>query len=805
MKKNISINISGIIFHIEEDGYETLKNYLDSINNYFATYDDSKEIISDIESRIAEIFLSKLTNGKQVITAEDVAALTATMGSIQDFEAIEEPDDHAQTKERKRKRRTDTGPKKLYRDLKRKLLGGVAAGIANYFNMDPLWIRLILVIGVVGLDSFLWGAASGFFLIGYIVCWIIVPGADKLEEDQDIKKLFRNPDDRVLGGVASGVAAYFGAEVTLVRLLFVISIFFGGVIIYIILWIITPEAKSITDKVQMQGEPVTLSNIESNIKESLNVAADEEENLLVKVLLFPFRLISALVTGAGKALGPFLLFLVEAIRVIAGIVIVLIGVAVVFALVITIGVVLGMWAGADFGGTVNGLPIELIRESFPLAGTIAVFIALFIPFLALSLLGVMIIAKRKIMNTTIGWSLFAIWMVSLLAVGLTVPRVVNDFKREDTHRVTEYYDVQGKVAVFEMSEVGMDDYQETHLRLLGYDGENLKLIQKFEARGSTRQDAIKNAQMVTYGVVQEDSILTFDSNIQFKPDAEFRVQSLDMELYIPYEQQFKMSDDLRRILGRTMYRNNYSNSQIEGNTWMFTQSGLKCLTCPIDDDDDDDEDLYTGFGDFSKQISIADFKALEVGKNFLLNIRQGDEYKVTISGDEEVVNSVTVENQGQVLVVGYEDDRFRLRSQRQQVEIEVIMPQLEEIKISGACKAFVDHFDSDDIKIEIRGAAEAEMELKNKVVDLRMTGASKLSLEGSSELMKVSMKDGSILNALDYRVSDMEIDTEGASSAKIHVTNSLNADAGGASNIEYKGDPTDTELNESTASNISKY
>ena len=100
MKKNISINISGIIFHIEEDGYETLRNYLDSINRYFSTYDDSKEIISDIENRIAEIFLSKLTNGKQVINAEDVDSLIATMGSIQDFEAIEEPEGHQQQERR---------------------------------------------------------------------------------------------------------------------------------------------------------------------------------------------------------------------------------------------------------------------------------------------------------------------------------------------------------------------------------------------------------------------------------------------------------------------------------------------------------------------------------------------------------------------------------------------------------------------------------------------------------------------------------------------------------------------------------
>ena len=79
MKKNISINISGIIFHIEEDGYENLKKYLDSINKYFSSFDDSTEIMADIESRIAEIFLSKLNEGKQVITADDVNALIATI------------------------------------------------------------------------------------------------------------------------------------------------------------------------------------------------------------------------------------------------------------------------------------------------------------------------------------------------------------------------------------------------------------------------------------------------------------------------------------------------------------------------------------------------------------------------------------------------------------------------------------------------------------------------------------------------------------------------------------------------------
>src|SRR5690349_16054550 len=139
MKKNISINISGIIFHIEEDGYETLRKYLDSINKYFSSFEDSSEIMADIESRIAEIFLSKLNEGKQVITAEDVSALITTMGSVSDFKAAEEQEfsqaesapkndssserSSASTSSSENQNKTYTPPKQLMRDQQRKIIG----------------------------------------------------------------------------------------------------------------------------------------------------------------------------------------------------------------------------------------------------------------------------------------------------------------------------------------------------------------------------------------------------------------------------------------------------------------------------------------------------------------------------------------------------------------------------------------------------------------------------------------------------------------------------------------------------------
>src|SRR5687768_7963896 len=163
MKKNISINISGIIFHIEEDGYENLKKYLDSINKYFSTFEDSSEILADIESRIAEIFLSKLNEEKQIITADDVNALVTTMGSVSDFKAAEDQEPATETTAdatasesastspensgaQQQTSRTFTPSKQLMRDQKRKILGGVCAGLANYMNIDALWVRLFFAL-----------------------------------------------------------------------------------------------------------------------------------------------------------------------------------------------------------------------------------------------------------------------------------------------------------------------------------------------------------------------------------------------------------------------------------------------------------------------------------------------------------------------------------------------------------------------------------------------------------------------------------------------------------------------------------
>ena len=180
--------------------------------------------------------------------------------------------------------------------------------------------------------------------------WAAIPGSNDLVEDKKLKKLYRDPENNVLGGVASGLSKYFEVDLTVVRVVFIV-LFLGfgiGFLAYIILWMITPEANSITDRMQMKGEPVTLSNIDSNIKQSKEEKLVEKgEGAFTTVLLFPFRLVGKVLSGISKAFGPLMVFLVGIIRVFTGSIVAIVGLSVMFAMLVTGGVFLGLYQDGD--------------------------------------------------------------------------------------------------------------------------------------------------------------------------------------------------------------------------------------------------------------------------------------------------------------------------------------------------------------------------------------------------------------------------------------------------------------------------
>jgi phage shock protein PspC (stress-responsive transcriptional regulator) len=789
MKKNISINISGIIFHIEEDGYETLRKYLDSVNKYFAAFDDNSEILSDIESRIAEIFLSKLNDGKQVITFEDVTNLISTMGSVSDFKAAEESEFAAgePAKESRQEKRSSTTsePKKLLRDQNRKILGGVCAGLGHYFNIDPVWPRILLALLTIG--------TSGIFLLVYIVLWIVLPAAS-LEEEPSIKKMYRDPDKKVVGGVASGVAIFFGTDVVIIRILFAVLAISGGigVILYIVLWIALPEAKTITEKMQMQGEPVTLSNIESTVKKGLN-EKEGEESTLTKIILFPFRAIAAILNGLGKVLGPVFGLMVDILRVFIGLSISLTGFLLIFVLIFAFGIMIGLFNApdwqtySDFYISTPNFPIEAFRNSFPAWTLIFAFLTTFIPALFFVLIGNSIIRKKIVFSSTVGWSLFVIFFVSVAVVSFSVPQMIYSFKEEGEYKVEQVFSLNGKTPVLNINETGMDDYKVTDLSLKGYDGKEIKLVEHFESQGPSRKVAAENAQMVEYNVVQTDSVITFDSNITFKKDAKFRAQRLEVDIFVPYNQPFVIDANLWRLIDTDVIdlHDHYGFSLNEDTqTWKMTDRGLECTTCPANTTTMSDSKERA-----NDQLDLKDFNALDIQGIFNVKIEKGD-FAVEIDGPESERKRYEVYVSGETLVIDYEDDRRSFWKRNlidKEMRITITMPELRDLDVKGGGKLKFRGFTEDEVNIKFTGAVIGEGDLSANTLNIHLTGASFLDLSGSGKFLEADILGASGLRAYGYEVKHCIVEAHGASSAKVNVTETLEIKKGIASTVSHRG------------------
>lgn len=795
MKKNISINISGIIFHIEEDGYEQLKKYLDSISDYFSGFKDAKEIISDIEGRIAEIFLSKLSDIKQVITSDDVQSLISTMGSIEDFQAVEDPTEEKSQSSHSgeySKKQTYNSPsnKELKRDNTRKLLGGVCAGVAAYFNIDPIWIRLLTVILTVG--------SSGIILIVYLVMWAILPASDFSEETQNAKKMFRNPEEKVLAGVASGVATYFGVDVNVVRVLFVVFAFFGGtgILAYLILWIILPEAKSITERVQMKGEPVTLSNIETNIKKSLNVKEDEEENLLVKVLLFPFRLIATVIGGLGKAFGPLMLFIVDFIRVAVGIVIAFMGISFTVLAIIVIGIVTGILSGGVIynwtfdNATGIGQPIMMFFESIPTASYIVAFLVLIIPCILFILLGISVIAKKVVFNAAVGWSLFGIFIISAILLSINIPGIVYTYHEESHYEESLEFPVDHQVFILKADRSkGMNDYEVTDLYLKGHKGKEIKAVLDFTSRGISREDAINNAKKVKYDILKKDSVFWFDYNISFEEDAPFKFQELDVTFYMPYNQPFIVDKSLRNLLSyRSIERYGYQKRQLETeNQWVITESGLECLTC---DKLNDEWTSESHRGNYSRIIDLNNFNSVLVNSSITVEIRQGDTYKIELKGEEDYINDVEILQNDDEIEISFNEDLTSARNfsrSRNDLKVMIYMPELIRVDLNQASKCTVRGFEGAIMEIEMNGASFAEIDADIKNMDLNLNGSSKLKLQGKGEEISVVANGNSDLDAYSFRSRLADVSAHGASTARLYVSDTISINRDIVSSVRYRG------------------
>ena len=772
MKKTLSINIAGFVFHIEEDAYATLDTYLKSIHAYFASFEGSKEIIADIESSIAEKFWNiRETEKTEAISQSHVDALIASLGTIADFKQVEEEEDK---KEGYTAPKTAGAPKIFRRDITRKKLGGVAAGIARYFEVDVTWVRLILLA--------LLSASFPLFHVGnivfwaYIIVWAAIPGEINVDDDKSYRKFYRDPEKKVIGGVMAGIAAYTGWDVGLLRVLAVLSVglFGSGIIAYLVIMVITPEAKSMKDKMEMTGEPITLENIENNIKKSIQ-PYETEEKPITKLLLFPFRILATVFTALKGPLNVIRWFF----QILVGVVLLILGIAFIIVLgaLCTVG-----FTGIDQGQFVHmgPLPLYLIAKDFPFWAVPALVMAFLPIFVSIVIAGVSLLANRKFYNKTykiasttmviVGWiGLFAAAafvgrnfqrsasynQVKEIAVSDSTTYVL-DIDKKDNETIWQMM-LGEKVEEFTFDfedDEDNHDYNEEHfnranIEIEGYDGKTIQVISYAKSQGLTRKEAELNAKKIQYNYLQKGKDLRFDTHFSLS-DARFRAQRLKVKIMIPYGKSFSMTRDFAYYMENVLesgYFHEEGQDLFIGSLWTFSvDKGLICLNrTPHSDEESKEEDFSDEKVGFTITKDLGNFSSIQglATESSRIKISRGDLPKITYRGNQTLESWAHVENN--VLVL----DKIQPG-----IEVEIVVPELTKVELGGNANS------------EIEGFTSAKM-------DVILRGFHSLTLKGGGNQLNASVFDSAELNAADFAVEKAYVSIDKYAKIEVNVSKML--------------------------------
>jgi len=276
MKKTLTANISGTIFNIEDDAFDLMQKYLNSIKMYFSSYEDSEEIFMDFENRISENLYSISNNANEVINSKHVAKIIEIMGKPEDFEDLEIENNNIKDLSKLRRNNND------------RIIAGVASGISDYFKIDPFITRLLFVLTI---------PVGGFGFFFYLICWIAMPKTSIVSSTKR-KKFYRDHEDKIIAGIAQGIANYFSIDAFIIRLFFIALIFVNGLGfgLYLLIWISSKYAKTIKQKMDMSGINLNVDNVKKFVKESKNKIVDRENvskvgSKFYRIFIFPFKLV----------------------------------------------------------------------------------------------------------------------------------------------------------------------------------------------------------------------------------------------------------------------------------------------------------------------------------------------------------------------------------------------------------------------------------------------------------------------------------------------------------------------------------
>lgn len=514
MNKTTNIHLAKTLYSLDETAYKELKSYLDQLALLFNKTDGAKDILEDIEARIAELFTERKVNERYVISVEDVEEVILILGKPEDL--IDDENDEI--------KEGSTEPKKLFRDPDDRFLGGVAGGLGHYFGIDSVWIRLIFLI------------------------------------------LFFSS----VGGVSP---------------------------VYVLLWILIPEAKTTADKLKMKGESVNVSNIKKKIKEELDQVSNSVKDIDYDGIEDKLK----------KKSKIFLDFILQISKVLIRILRVTLGV---FILFISSFTLLGLLIGTIIGSVFSTfIPHEMLQLGlsldipFMLIGLFTILI-IGIPFVFLFTLGLRLISTSKtIMGKTSRIVLLGVWILSLITLIVFGLYETKSFAIKGKNSQSESWESPAADTL----KIYLNDekkYTETVTLFNNYtivtneSGDNFRLDKDIQldfevidnkktvitidknAHGWSQKKALENAQNIAYLYEYYDSQLILDPYWISPAEQKINPQDIKITLSVPEGKYIYLDTEVASLLAYNIKNDqNYYRKRIAGHLWKMEKGTLVCQDC----------------------------------------------------------------------------------------------------------------------------------------------------------------------------------------------------------------------------------
>ena len=527
MKKTLTINLSGSVFHIDDDAYEKLYAYLNNINRHFGSDEDAKEIVEDIEARIAEIFAEKVKNGCEVINIAHVEEVIVIMGT---------PEAISNEEEEKGKEKERVTEKKTFR-------------------------------------------TRG-------------------------KRLYRDSEDRVLGGVCSGLGVYFDIDPVIIRILFVVAFFIpiSSLLIYLILWIVVPKATSTAQKLEMRGEEVNIDNISKSIKEEILDVKENFRNYRNSPAYAQsrsgMREIGSTLVSVLKILGTILL-------VIIGLPFLIIGVILLFVLFTVIFASGHLMNIAPFGNGLDHLHFIFANGHVLSWLSFGLILVVGIPIVLLIYAGIKMIFRIKTNNHILGSIFAGLFIVGIIILVISGSRTIGEFSKSATvtnhENLTTLSDTlylsarqgQGDKELeatydpdfnFNDFKIGEQDGKEIligrpRLQVEKNDEKNFSLTINKISRGLNFTNAKQNADDILVKYQINDSLLNIQPS--FVLSNNWRNQRVNLKLNIPVGKTVFLDESLKPIIHDLKNTSDTFDDDMVNKYWTMKPEGLTLVNRAI--------------------------------------------------------------------------------------------------------------------------------------------------------------------------------------------------------------------------------